>query len=63
MSPMKGKCYTYQGNIGRPFEITADLSNTSGLGKTVISESRYIMVFFICLSTTFSFFFSKNEEY
>lgn len=32
--------------IGRPFEIKADLSNTSGQSKTVISESKYIMCFF-----------------
>lgn len=48
--------------IGRPFEIKADLSNTSGQSKTVISESKYIMWFFLlCLSTT-SYFYNNIQK-
>lgn len=55
-------CLMILRKIGRPFEIKADLSNTSGQSKTVISESKYIMWFFLlCLSTT-SYFYNNIEK-
>lgn len=47
--------------IGRPFEIKADLSNTSGQSKTVISESKYKMFFFTMLIHNFLFLHTKTH--